>query len=315
MKMRHLASIILAVLFLASIPVALLYTAGYSFNPKRFSFVQTGTLSVNSRPEGARVSLDGRPLADATPTRAARLIPGIYEVKVELPGRHPWQKLLEVKSGRTTLAEFVELYPIAVPERILEGEVTHVAPAPDGSKIFVVMRNRRTLMLTSGASERVTLPQLPVAPEKLDWSRDNPGYLVGVAASSTYLVDPTAGRVVAVRPISLDEQSPRERLVIETDGFDVRIRDLTVVDAPATLITRLGSGVSDVVWNDARTGLFIASGGKLLAIELDDRDRRITTVLADMTDIQKIALSADGRTLYLAGRIGNSSGLYRLRVR
>lgn len=315
MKMRHLASAILAVLFLASIPIALLYTAGYSFNPRRLTFVHTGTLSVNSRPTGARVSLDGRPIPDRTPARIARLTPGLYELKVELPGRHPWQKLLEVKSGRTTLAEFVELYPIAVPERILDGEVTHVAPTPDGSKIFVVMRNRRTLILVNGTSERVTLPVLPLTPDELEWSRDNPGYLEGVAASSTYLVDPTAGRVVAIRPISFDEQSPRERLVIETDGFDVRIRDLAVVDAPATLITRLGSGISDVTWNDAHTALFVASGGDLLTIELDDRDRRITTILADMTDIQKIALSADGRALFIAGRIGESAGLYRLRVR
>lgn len=315
MKMRHLASIALAILFLASIPVALLYTAGFSFNPKRLSFVQTGTLSVNSRPTGARVLVDGRPIADTTPARIARLLPGIYEIKVELPGRHPWQKLLEVQSGRTTLAESIELYPIAVPERMLDGEFIHIAPAPDGSKIFLVMRNRRTLMLTNGTSERVTLPLLPVVPEKLDWSRDNPGYLDGVAASSTYLVDPTAGRVVAIRPISLYEQPSRERFQIDTDGFEVRIRDFETEDSPPTLITRLGSGVADVTWNDAHTGLFVASGGKLLAIELDDRDRRTTTILADMTDIQKIALSADGRTLYLAGRIGDAHGLYRLRVR
>lgn len=311
MKIRHIWSYALGILFLISIPLALLYTAGYEFNFQRVKFVHTGTLSVNSRPTGARVAVDGVVLPGATPTRAPRLSEGIYEVAVAKPGYHEWKKLLEVQSGRTTLAENVNLYPYALPERIVSGIITNIAPTPDGTRMLIVRRDARRLsvsILTLASNAETTIPtNAGIAWDAAKWSTDNPGVLETTVASSTTIINPNSGRIISKGTAQVP------KTILATDGVEVTITD--TAKKTTLLITRLGAGVNDAIWNDDKTSVFVASGGNLLAIELDDRDRRIATALATMDEIKKIALAPDGKTLYLAGRIGSESGLYRLRVR
>jgi hypothetical protein len=58
----------------------------------------TGALSVESRPAGAAVAIDGR-LAGKTPLLLDRLAPGTHTVRIERSGYRPWATTIDVKPG------------------------------------------------------------------------------------------------------------------------------------------------------------------------------------------------------------------------
>ena len=60
----------------------------------------TGSLSVDSRPRGAQVTIDGRVLG-VTPLSAPGLSPGVHAVRVELAGHKPVTTTVTVKAGET----------------------------------------------------------------------------------------------------------------------------------------------------------------------------------------------------------------------
>jgi hypothetical protein len=59
-----------------------------------------GTLTVDSRPRGARVTIDGRAIG-VTPLSASGLAPGVHTVRVELAGYKPVTTEVTVKAGET----------------------------------------------------------------------------------------------------------------------------------------------------------------------------------------------------------------------
>jgi hypothetical protein len=66
-------------------------------------------LEVVSRPAGARVILDGRPVG-TTPVRALDAAPGAHTIRLELPGHAPWTTTLRVAAGeRARVAASLEL--------------------------------------------------------------------------------------------------------------------------------------------------------------------------------------------------------------
>lgn len=60
----------------------------------------TGSLNVDSRPKGARVTMDGRSLG-STPLSVPGLKPGVHSVRVELPGYKVLTTTVTVKAGET----------------------------------------------------------------------------------------------------------------------------------------------------------------------------------------------------------------------
>ncbi len=60
----------------------------------------TGAIAVDSRPRGARVTIDGRAVG-VTPLSAPGLAPGAHRVRVELAGYKPVATAVTVKAGET----------------------------------------------------------------------------------------------------------------------------------------------------------------------------------------------------------------------
>ena len=63
----------------------------------------TGTLSVESRPAGAAVMIDGKPRG-VTPATIAGLAPGDYRVNLSLAGYQPFATTVRVVAGERTRA-------------------------------------------------------------------------------------------------------------------------------------------------------------------------------------------------------------------
>ncbi len=83
-------------------------TAGSSV-PAEFTLVlipTTGSLAVNSTPQGAAITLDGTETGQVTPYTFSELAPGDHTVAVNLAGYEPASKTVSVVAGSTVPAEF-----------------------------------------------------------------------------------------------------------------------------------------------------------------------------------------------------------------
>jgi len=61
----------------------------------------SGALRLRTSPSGARITLDGEPVPDRTPTVLALLAPGEHEVALTLPGYREWDKTVLLEAGKT----------------------------------------------------------------------------------------------------------------------------------------------------------------------------------------------------------------------
>jgi hypothetical protein len=106
------------ILFLATAPLVVLYTAGYRWNNKKLRPEKVGIIFVRSRPSSANIYLDGAKRKETTPTRLRDLLPDIHELRVAKEGYTSWSKDLPVESGLTTFAEGVILWKETPPEGV-----------------------------------------------------------------------------------------------------------------------------------------------------------------------------------------------------
>ncbi len=120
MKYRTRIGILIGfiVLFLATAPVVVLYTAGYRWNAKKSRPEKVGVIFIRSRPAGADIYLDGKLRSEKTTARLRNLLPDTYAVTVAKDGYGSWTKKLPVESGLTTFAEGVIVWRNAEPEAL-----------------------------------------------------------------------------------------------------------------------------------------------------------------------------------------------------
>jgi hypothetical protein len=65
------------------------------------STATSGIIDIDSRPSGARVFVDGRPLG-TTPLRVPEVTPGAHQIRLELPNFQAWVFTAQVSAGKTT---------------------------------------------------------------------------------------------------------------------------------------------------------------------------------------------------------------------
>ncbi len=93
---------------------------------------QTASLKVTTRPEGAQLTIDGRPHSERAPATVRGLAPGEHEVLAQLPGRLDARQRIELAAGKAASVE-LELDEATQEERVSVSVVT----LPKGAEIFV----------------------------------------------------------------------------------------------------------------------------------------------------------------------------------
>ncbi len=72
-----------------------------------------------------------------TPAKVKNLLPGKYDVKLELDGYWDWQKKLEIKPGMSTFAEDINLFKKNLPLLIRNGEIKQTSLSPNGKYLAI----------------------------------------------------------------------------------------------------------------------------------------------------------------------------------
>lgn len=129
LKIRRILFIIFILAFFIISGLILTYASGYkiALNGKR-PLQKTGMLILDTKPKGAKIYLNGKPQQEfinkilnkeenfiTTPAKIKNLLPGEYNVRMELNGYWAWEKKLEVKGGVSTFAEDVNLFKKNLP--------------------------------------------------------------------------------------------------------------------------------------------------------------------------------------------------------
>lgn len=99
-------------IFLTGLPFILSFALGYKFNMRTFKFTKTGLLALKTQPQGAAIYLDGRLLNEKTPATIYELLPGKYNIRLELEKYYPWLGEVFVDAGKVLRLEKIILFPL-----------------------------------------------------------------------------------------------------------------------------------------------------------------------------------------------------------
>ncbi|MBD3248275.1 PEGA domain-containing protein, partial [Candidatus Falkowbacteria bacterium] len=141
-------------IFLITTPLVILYAIGYKIdlsNPGNFRFVQkTGMILLETKPTQAKIYIDDkiqRSFMDnilgresnliKTPAKIKGLLPGEYQVRLELDGYWPWNKKINIYSGQITHLQDISLFRRTSPLLLNSGNIQEPIISPNNKKIFL----------------------------------------------------------------------------------------------------------------------------------------------------------------------------------
>lgn len=110
-RLRVFIFYISVVVFFVALPWILLYSFGYKLDIRNMKLAKTGLIYIDSTPQGAKVYLDGRDLKRVTPLGIDELLPGNYNIYLELEGHYPWRHTVSVKPGETAYLDTIIFFP------------------------------------------------------------------------------------------------------------------------------------------------------------------------------------------------------------
>lgn len=99
-------------IFLIGLPFILSFALGYKFDRRTFKFSKTGIIFLKTQPQGASIYLSGKLLNGKTPDSLRELLPGVYQVKLELEKHYPWSGEIKVEPNKATIYDKIILFPL-----------------------------------------------------------------------------------------------------------------------------------------------------------------------------------------------------------
>jgi hypothetical protein len=98
------------VVFFLGLPPILSFALGYKFNSRTFKFTQAGIISIKTQPDGATIYLNGKLLAEKTPATINELLPGSYDLRIELKDYNSWSAKINVEPRKVSRFEKIILF-------------------------------------------------------------------------------------------------------------------------------------------------------------------------------------------------------------
>jgi hypothetical protein len=99
-------------IFLIGLPFILSFALSYKFNIRTLKFTKAGLIDLKTEPPGASIYLDGKSLNEKTPMTINELLPGTYNMRIELDKHYPWFGEVTVEAGKVTRLDKIILFPL-----------------------------------------------------------------------------------------------------------------------------------------------------------------------------------------------------------
>jgi len=210
-KIRRILFLFFVIVFLVVTPWLSLYAAGYkiklSWPPDfRQSLQKTGMLILDTSPRNARIFIDNKPTQlffkkyfnkeesyIKTPAKIKNVLPGEYNIRLELDGYWPWEKKLTVEPGQATYAEDIYLFKKDLPLQIISLvpeeknfsslPIRKIEPSPD-QKYFFILNEEKITIIEAGGNNLLAIPlsslKVKLKPDSLiTWSPDSAKAIAG----------------------------------------------------------------------------------------------------------------------------------------
>ncbi|MFA4942750.1 MAG: PEGA domain-containing protein [Patescibacteria group bacterium] len=289
-------------IFVIATSLISLYATGYrlslSWPPNAKNLLQqTGTLILNSKPEGATISINGRDNQDFlqkffyaqprqyyTPAKIKNIAPGEYLVRFELTGYWPYEKKIRIYPGEATYLEDVDLFLQNLPLKIIDAKTQEIQITSD--KNYIILKDEKKIIDLKSETET----QISLSADTLKTPED----LVKIIKSKD------------IRRVSLISS---DLLVYATDW---EIYLFNAKDEKHTLITRLSQQITSIAWRT--DGYIVYSTANSINI-INLKDRTNPTTLITLDKMSAPVLSSNGNILYFTAKIGNQEGLYKLAIK
>lgn len=183
LRVRRILSFIFIFLFLSVTPAIMLYAAGYRLGKIGLSIQRTGMFIIDSRPKGAKIFIDGKTPATwpgsifnknnfvTTPAKIKNLLPGEYDLKLELDGYFSWQKKLTVSPGASTFAENIYLFKNDLPAQIISADLESIRLSAGKNLTAVLFPDKITFLNLSDESQK-SIKRNDLAGKNILWSED-----------------------------------------------------------------------------------------------------------------------------------------------
>ncbi len=278
-----------------------LYAVGYRVNltwPLRFDQIlqKTGAIFLDSEPTGAFINITDktpqRVLDNTssqnnkqlkTPAKLKSVLPGNYEVTINLDGYWTISKNISVYPGETTYIEHITLFKKNLPAKIIDAGLQAVELTDDKNHL-ILKAEKKIINLKTESEENVLLKSTP--------SSTIPNIIPNKFKDVKYYT-----------PINNNE------FLYATD-FEIYHFDIN--QNKKSLVTRTSEIITGIIWQ--KDNYLIYSSAKNINL-LNLNDKTQFTRLISLEKIMPPVLSADGDILYFTAKIGLQESLYKLSIK
>jgi len=153
--------------------VVLLIVLGYRLDDKN-GLERGALLQFNTRPTGATVSVDGKDLFGATPTKTT-VLSGAHDVQMTLKGYRAWSKHISVQSGTLTWLDYALLIPTNLTTESVKayGASAQSLISSDGKTIVTLPDPKVTSLDVTDIANTTPVTKTIPLPEGLSSSTDH----------------------------------------------------------------------------------------------------------------------------------------------
>jgi hypothetical protein len=138
--------VLISLSFVAAGTFLIIDASGYKINWSAKQLVKTGLFLLETKPSEVTVYMDGQIVAQKTPLKIDRMLPGQYSFEVHRPKYKTWSKLVTIEAGYVTSLPSVVLFlenPIIEPGteadmEIIKNRIADSDLYANGSEIYYV---------------------------------------------------------------------------------------------------------------------------------------------------------------------------------
>ena len=238
-------------IFFIGLPFILSSALSYKFNPRIFRFTKAGLIALKTQPQGASIYLNGALLNEKTPATINELLPGEYNLRLELENYYPWSAWVSVEAGNVRRMDKIILFPLLPDIKQLNKEkISSFWVDKEKDKVYYLNQEESIIYKSDLEGENFELigsfpPMRPlpikwkISPDKEKLLSFNPHQIVVVNLRPSHKPYPTESPLVLDFPdrkiIDIFWHSDSYHLILITDS-NIEVQEAILQSVPLDIV-------------------------------------------------------------------------------